>query len=82
MGYINGLYDVYTEQGGDRRDREIELNVKTGVEAMDYDKLAQVEKLKPLEKELRHLEDLSENIVNEFAYMRSREEQMRDTNGQ
>ncbi|XP_067837291.1 uncharacterized protein, partial [Heptranchias perlo] len=35
---------------------------------------------KPLEVELRRLEDLSESIVNDFAYMKQREEEMRDTN--
>ena len=43
--------------------------------------LAQAEKLKPLEVELRRLEDLSKSIVDDFAYMRAREEEMRDTNG-
>ncbi|EGW02796.1 Transmembrane emp24 domain-containing protein 10 [Cricetulus griseus] len=43
-------------------------------------RIAKVEKLKPLEVELRRLEDLSESIVNDFAYMKKREEEMRDTN--
>jgi hypothetical protein len=43
--------------------------------------LAKVEKLKPLEVELRRLEDLSQDIVTDFAYMKAREEEMRDTNG-
>lgn len=43
--------------------------------------MAQAEKLKPLEIELRRLEDLAEAIVNDFAYMKAREEEMRDTNG-
>ena len=34
-----------------------------------------------MEVELKRLEDLSESIVNDFAYMRAREEEMRDTNG-
>ena len=34
-----------------------------------------------MEVELRRLEDLSEAILNDFAYMKEREEQMRDTNG-
>ena len=34
-----------------------------------------------MELELRRLEDLTESIVNDFAYMRAREEEMRDTNG-
>jgi len=33
-----------------------------------------------MEVELKKLEDLSESIVNDFAYMRTREEEMRDTN--
>eukprot|EP00795_Rhopilema_esculentum_P002533 gene2533-728_t len=68
-------------QHGQGIDREIFLDVKTGVEAKNYDDLAKVEKLKPMELELKKLEDLSEAIVNDFAYMRSREEEMRDTNG-
>ncbi len=43
--------------------------------------VGKAEKLKPLELELRRLEDLAESIVNDFAYMRAREEEMRDTNG-
>ena len=34
-----------------------------------------------MEVELKRLEDLSESIVQDFAYMRQREEEMRDTNG-
>lgn len=37
--------------------------------------------MKPMEMELRRLEDLAESIVNDFAYMRAREQEMRDTNG-
>ena len=44
--------------------------------------IAKAEKLKPMEVELKKLEDLSESIVNDFAYMRAREEEMRDTNGE
>ncbi|KAK3522360.1 hypothetical protein QTP86_007637 [Hemibagrus guttatus] len=61
-------------------DQLINLNMKHGVEAKNYEEIAKVEKLKPLEVELRRLEDLSESIVNDFAYMKKREEEMRDTN--
>ena len=44
--------------------------------------LGKAVKLKPMELELRRLEDLAESIVNDFAYMRAREEEMRDTNGE
>uniref|UniRef100_A0AAR2K0P7 GOLD domain-containing protein n=1 Tax=Pygocentrus nattereri TaxID=42514 RepID=A0AAR2K0P7_PYGNA len=61
-------------------DQLINLDMKHGVEAKNYEEIAKVEKLKPLEVELRRLEDLSESIVNDFAYMKKREEEMRDTN--
>lgn len=60
--------------------REVYLDLKHGIETKNYEELAKAEKLKPLEVELRRLEDLSKSIVDDFAYMRSREEQMRDTN--
>jgi hypothetical protein len=66
--------------GSHRGNREVHLTMKHGVEAKNYDELAKAEKLKPLEIELRRLEDLSESIVQDFAYMRQREEEMRNTN--
>ncbi|KAM3918761.1 transmembrane emp24 domain-containing protein 10-like [Leptodactylus fuscus] len=61
-------------------DQLIILNVKHGVEAKNYEDLAKAEKLKPLEVELRRLEDLSDSLVKDFTYMKKREEEMRDTN--
>jgi len=60
--------------------KEVKLTVRHGTEAKDYENLAKVEKLKPLEIELRRLEDLSEDIVSDFTYMKDREQEMRDTN--
>ncbi len=54
--------------------------MKHGVEAKSYEGLGDAAKLKPLEVELKRLEDLSESIVQDFAQMRQREEEMRDTN--
>jgi len=59
---------------------EIKLVIRKGVEAKSYDEQAKTEKLKPLEVELRRLEDLSDSIVNDFQFMKQREEEMRDTN--
>jgi len=59
---------------------EVLLNLKHGVEAKSYEGLGDAAKLKPLEVELKRLEDLSESIVQDFAHMRQREEEMRDTN--
>jgi len=73
-------FETRVTTGGKGSDREVFVDMKHGVEAKDYGNLAKSEKLKPLEVELRRLEDLSESIVNDFAYMRAREEEMRDTN--
>jgi hypothetical protein len=43
--------------------------------------VAKAEKLKPLELALRKMEDMSEAIVNDFARMKAREQEHRDTNG-
>lgn len=43
--------------------------------------ISEVAKLKPVEVELKKLEDLSEAIVQDFARMRKNEEESRDTNG-
>jgi len=60
--------------------QEVYLNTKHGVEAKSYEGLDEAAKLKPLEVELKRLEDLSEAIVKDFSFMRQREEEMRDTN--
>ncbi|KAK3882714.1 hypothetical protein Pcinc_012920 [Petrolisthes cinctipes] len=60
--------------------QEISIKTKHGVEAKTYESLGEAAKLKPLEVELKRLEDLSESIVQDFSYMRQREEEMRDTN--
>ena len=59
---------------------EVFLATKHGVEAKNYDGVGEAAKLKPLEVELKRLEDMSESIVQDFAFMRRREEEMRDTN--
>jgi hypothetical protein len=62
--------------------REVTFNILHGVEAKNYDDIAKAEKLKPMEAELRRLEDLSDSIVESFNHMRKREEEMRGTNEQ
>ena len=49
------------------------LATKHGVEAKNYDGVGEAAKLKPLEVELKRLEDMSESIVQDFAFMRRRE---------
>lgn len=61
--------------------RTIDLDIDVGAEAIDYNALAQAEKLKPMEAELRKLEQVVQEIVDEMEYLRRREARMRDTNG-
>ncbi|XP_046992147.1 transmembrane emp24 domain-containing protein bai isoform X2 [Schistocerca americana] len=60
--------------------QEVSLITKRGVEARNYEGIGEAAKLKPLEVELKRLEDLSDAIVKDFSLMRKREEEMRDTN--
>lgn len=60
--------------------QEIALNIKTGIEAKTYEGLGEVAKLKPLELDLKMLEDLSSSIVLDFEDMKVRAEEMRNTN--
>ncbi|KAI1719321.1 hypothetical protein Ddc_08527 [Ditylenchus destructor] len=71
---------IHAPEHQQKINREVSVVLKHGVEAKNYDDLAKAEKLKPLEVELRRLEDLSDSIVQDFAYMRQREEEMRTTN--
>ncbi|NP_001079753.1 transmembrane p24 trafficking protein 10 like L homeolog precursor [Xenopus laevis] len=80
-------YDVYevcfeSKSASDMgfTDQLIVLDIKHGVEAKNYEDVAKTEKLKPLEVELRRLEDLTHSVVKDFSYMKKREEEMRDTN--
>lgn len=60
--------------------QQISLKTKRGIEAKSYEGIGEAAKLKPVEVELKRLEDLSEAIVQDFARMRKNEEEMRDTN--
>ncbi|CAG9765689.1 unnamed protein product [Ceutorhynchus assimilis] len=58
----------------------VTVTTKHGVETKNYETLGEAANLKPMERELKRLEDLSNSIVQDFAFMRKREEEMRDTN--
>ncbi|KAI9321226.1 emp24/gp25L/p24 family/GOLD-domain-containing protein [Dichotomocladium elegans] len=78
--FTNVLPDGFNEQPDYTRSIELDLNL--GAEAVDFDKLAKTEKLGPLEVELRKLESVVKEIVNEMNYLKRRETRMRDTNGE
>ena len=80
FAFTTDKYDVFTicfisvvepQFRGGRH--EVFLSTKHGIEAKNYDNLGDAAKLKPLEVELKRLEDMSESIVQDFAFMRKRE---------
>lgn len=60
--------------------RHIELDIDIGADARDWSAIQAQEKLKPMETELRRIEELIQEIVAEMDYLRTREQKLRDTN--
>lgn len=60
--------------------RQVELDIDIGADARDWSAIQAAEKLKPVETELRRIEELVNEIVIEMDYLRSREQRLRDTN--
>lgn len=60
--------------------REIELDIEAGSAARDWNAIQAAEKLKPTELELRRVEELTDELVDELNYLKRREERLRDTN--
>lgn len=59
--------------------REVNLDVRLGVEAKQYDS-SSTDKLQKLEADLTKLEDLTNSIIEDFAHLKRRESEMQDTN--
>ncbi|CEO60007.1 Putative Protein ERV25 [Penicillium brasilianum] len=60
--------------------REIDLDVEIGADARDWSSIQAQEKLKPVETDLRRIEEMVADIVTEMDYLRAREQRLRDTN--
>lgn len=60
--------------------RHIELDIDIGADARDWSAIQAAEKLKPVETELRRIEETVNEIVQEMEYLRVREQKLRDTN--
>ncbi|KAF9294250.1 endoplasmic reticulum vesicle protein 25 [Linnemannia elongata] len=60
--------------------RVVDVDFEIGSETIDYLKLAEKEKLKPMELELRKLEDLVKDVIEDMEHLQRREEKMRNTN--
>lgn len=68
------------ERKGRKQVREIEVDIESGSAARDWNAIQAAEKLKPVEVELRKVEELTNEILQELEYLKNREERLRDTN--
>ncbi|KAI9900399.1 hypothetical protein N3K66_004661 [Trichothecium roseum] len=60
--------------------RPVELDIDIGADAKDWSAIQATEKLKPVEADLRRLEEMTAEVVKEMDYLRQREQKLRDTN--
>ncbi|KAF2737046.1 endoplasmic reticulum vesicle protein 25 precursor [Polyplosphaeria fusca] len=67
-------------QGQTNPSRHVELDIDIGADAKDWSAIQASEKLKPIEAELRRIEEVVGEIVSEMDYLRGREQKLRDTN--
>ena len=52
--------------------RHVELDIDIGADAKDWSAIQATEKLKPVETELRRIEEMVQEIVREMDYLRLR----------
>ncbi|KAF9180354.1 vesicle coat component [Haplosporangium sp. Z 767] len=76
--FSNVLEDGYKPDP--RYVRTVDIIFDVGAETIDYAKLAETEKLRPMELELRKLEDLVRDILENMEHLQEREKKMRNTN--
>ncbi|KAF9208560.1 vesicle coat component [Haplosporangium sp. Z 27] len=60
--------------------RTIDIDFEIGSDTIDYELLAKQEALKPMELELRKLEDMVKDILENMEHLQDREVKMRNTN--
>ena len=73
-------FENIAQSQGRSMSRSVELDTEIGSEARDWNMISANEKLRPIEVELRKIEELTDEIVDELAYLKTREERLRDTN--
>ncbi|KOS20082.1 Endoplasmic reticulum vesicle protein 25 [Escovopsis weberi] len=85
--HADAAFDVCFENllSGGRRapgpaSRSVELDIDIGADAKDWSAIQAAEKLKPVEAELRRVEESVQEIVGGMEYLRFREHKLRDTN--
>ncbi|KAH8113998.1 emp24/gp25L/p24 family/GOLD-domain-containing protein [Phellopilus nigrolimitatus] len=72
-------HDVPHEENPSRS-RVIDLDIDIGADAVDYNAIAAQESLSGLETEMRKLEGIVKEIVDEMDYLKKREERFSSTN--
>jgi len=60
--------------------RVIDLDIDIGADAVDYNAIANQESLSALETEMRKLEGIVKEVVDEMGYLKRREERFTNTN--
>lgn len=60
--------------------RHVELDIDIGADAKDWSADQASGKLRPIDIELRRIEENINEIVSEMEYLRLREQKLRDTN--
>ncbi|KAI1439145.1 emp24/gp25L/p24 family/GOLD-domain-containing protein [Xylaria sp. CBS 124048] len=60
--------------------RHVELDIDIGADAKDWSAIQATDKLRPVETDLRRVEEMIQEIVTEMDYLRVREQKLRDTN--
>ncbi|AWU76705.1 hypothetical protein CAS74_000644 [Pichia kudriavzevii] len=77
--FTNKVQPGYRSNGR-QLSREIELEVESGANARDWNAIQSAEKLKPSEVQLRKVNEMLDEILNELEYLIKREHRLRDTN--
>ncbi|KAL4246460.1 EMP24/GP25L family protein [Abortiporus biennis] len=82
-GDVGVCFKNYLENGatGEKvKSRVVDLDVDIGADAVDYNAIANQESLSGLETEMRKLEGIVKEIVDELGYLKKREERFQKTN--
>ena len=56
---------------------QIEVQIRSGVDAKNYDSLVTQKKLKPIELQAQKIEDMSKEIKSVYRYANTRDNQLR-----
>ncbi|KAJ7485661.1 emp24/gp25L/p24 family/GOLD-domain-containing protein [Mycena latifolia] len=78
--FKNFLDKSVSSEKAAKMSRIVDLDVDIGAEAVDYNAIANQESLSGLETEMRKLEGVVKEIVDEMGYLKKREERFADTN--